>query len=134
MMWRGTISALVLRNRAAGPLGLFNMANDRCGGEFDAIDDVIPEAERKDFMAKYKSAAGFARDTQCCRANDTGWQNGSLLRAGWCHCKIKTTFSGDCIKVHDHAGLFAFTGSDKQSFVDPVIPRAQVSRRAWVRI
>lgn len=56
------ISALVLRNRGAGPFGLLNMVNDRCGGEFASIDDVIPEAERVDFMAKYQSAAGFARD------------------------------------------------------------------------
>ena len=57
------ISALVLRNRGAGPFGLLNMVNDRCGGEFDEIDTVIPETERKEFMAKYQSAAGFARDT-----------------------------------------------------------------------
>lgn len=56
------ISALVLRNRGAGPFGLLNMVNDRCGGEFDQIDDVIPAPERDEFMAKYKSAAGFARD------------------------------------------------------------------------
>lgn len=57
------ISALVLRNRGAGPFGLLNMVNDRCGGEFDEIDTVIPETERKEFMAKYQSPAGFARDT-----------------------------------------------------------------------
>ena len=57
------VSALVLRNRGAGPFGLLNMVNDRCNGEFDNIDDVIPAAERTEFMAKYKAAAGFARDT-----------------------------------------------------------------------
>ena len=57
------ISALVLRNRGAGPFGLLNMVNDRCEGEFDAIDDVIPADERTEFMARYKTAAGFARDT-----------------------------------------------------------------------
>ena len=57
------VSALVLRNRGAGPFGLLNMVNDRCNGEFDNIDDVIPAAERAEFMAKYKAAAGFARDT-----------------------------------------------------------------------
>lgn len=56
------VSALILRNRGAGPFGLLNMVNDRCGGEFDDIDDVVPEAERRDFMAKYQAAAGFARD------------------------------------------------------------------------
>ena len=39
------------------------MVNDRCGGEFASIDDVIPQAEREEFMATYKSAAGFARDS-----------------------------------------------------------------------
>lgn len=59
----GPISQLILRNRGAGPFGLLNMVNDRCGGEFDDIEAIIPQAERNDFMAKYKSAAGFARDT-----------------------------------------------------------------------
>ena len=59
---RDPISALVLRNRDAGPFGLLNMVNDRCGGDFENIDDVVSEEERNDFMAKYKSAAGFARD------------------------------------------------------------------------
>jgi 2-polyprenyl-6-methoxyphenol hydroxylase-like FAD-dependent oxidoreductase len=56
----GPISKLVLRNRGAGPFGLLNMVDERCGGEFDNIDDVIPPAERDEFMAKYKAAAGFA--------------------------------------------------------------------------
>ncbi|QFT58852.1 FAD-dependent urate hydroxylase [Sulfitobacter sp. THAF37] len=54
------ISALILRNRGAGPFGLLNMVNDRCGGNFDDIDEVIPPMERAEFMAKYKAAAGFA--------------------------------------------------------------------------
>ena len=57
------VSALILRNRGAGPFGLLNMVNDRCGGEFDDIEDVIPASERAEFMARYKAAAGFARDT-----------------------------------------------------------------------
>jgi 2-polyprenyl-6-methoxyphenol hydroxylase-like FAD-dependent oxidoreductase len=56
----GPISELILRNRGAGPFGLLNIVNERCGGEFENIDDVIPPAERNEFMAKYKSAAGFA--------------------------------------------------------------------------
>ncbi|MBV7378395.1 flavin-dependent oxidoreductase [Maritimibacter dapengensis] len=58
----GPISEVILRNRGAGPFGLLNMVDERCGGAFDDIDDVIPEAERRDFMAKYQAAAGFARD------------------------------------------------------------------------
>ena len=56
------ISALVLRNRGAGPFGLLNLLDERCGGVFDAIDDVIPAAEREAFMSRYKAAAGFSRD------------------------------------------------------------------------
>lgn len=58
----GPISELVLRNRGSGPFGLLNMLDERCGGVFDDIDDVIPQTERDDFMAKYKSAAGFAME------------------------------------------------------------------------
>jgi 5-methylphenazine-1-carboxylate 1-monooxygenase len=58
----GPISQLILRNRGAGPFGLLNMVDERCGGEFENIDDVIPPAERAEFMASYKAAAGFAID------------------------------------------------------------------------
>jgi 2-polyprenyl-6-methoxyphenol hydroxylase-like FAD-dependent oxidoreductase len=56
----GPISQVVLRNRGAGPFGLLNMVDERCGGTFDNIDDVISAKERADFMAGYKAAAGFA--------------------------------------------------------------------------
>jgi 2-polyprenyl-6-methoxyphenol hydroxylase-like FAD-dependent oxidoreductase len=56
----GPISQLVLRNRGAGPFGLLNLVDERCGGTFDDIDTVIPPDERQAFMAGYKAAAGFA--------------------------------------------------------------------------
>lgn len=56
----GPISQLILRNRGAGPFGLLNLVDERCGGTFANIDDVIPAQERADFMAGYKAAAGFA--------------------------------------------------------------------------
>ena len=56
------VSDVVLRNRGAGPFGLLNLVNERCGGDFDEIDDVVSPEEREDFMAQYKAAAGFARD------------------------------------------------------------------------
>jgi 2-polyprenyl-6-methoxyphenol hydroxylase-like FAD-dependent oxidoreductase len=56
----GPVSELILRNRGNGPFGLLNLVDERCGGEFDNIDDVVPAEERADFMAKYKAAAGFA--------------------------------------------------------------------------
>jgi 2-polyprenyl-6-methoxyphenol hydroxylase-like FAD-dependent oxidoreductase len=54
------VSALVLRNRGAGPFGLLNLVDERCGGVFDDIDAVVPAAEREAFMARYKAAAGLA--------------------------------------------------------------------------
>ena len=57
------VSALVLRNRGAGPFGLLNLVDERCGGVFDQIDEVIPADERAAFMARYKAAAGFAIET-----------------------------------------------------------------------
>jgi 2-polyprenyl-6-methoxyphenol hydroxylase-like FAD-dependent oxidoreductase len=54
------MSQLILRNRGAGPFGLLNLVDERCGGAFDNIDDVIPPEERAVFMAGYKSAAGLA--------------------------------------------------------------------------
>ena len=59
----GPISELVLRNRGDGPFGLLTLIEERCGGEFDNIDDVIPAEERAAYMAKYKAAAGFAIQT-----------------------------------------------------------------------
>ena len=58
----GPISQLILRNRGAGPFGLLNLVDERCGGAFDNIDDVIPPEERAAFMAGYKAAAGFAAE------------------------------------------------------------------------
>ena len=57
------ISALVLRNRGSGPFALLSLVEERCGGEFDNIDEVISPDERNDFMKQYKQAAGFAIET-----------------------------------------------------------------------
>ncbi len=56
------VGKLALRNRGAGPFGLLNMVDERCNGTFENIDDVIPRAEREQFMLAYQQAAGFARD------------------------------------------------------------------------
>jgi 2-polyprenyl-6-methoxyphenol hydroxylase-like FAD-dependent oxidoreductase len=56
------LSALVLRNRGAGPFGLLNLLDERCGGVFDDIEDVMPLAEREAFMRGYRAAAGFAME------------------------------------------------------------------------
>lgn len=57
---RTDINALVLRNRGAGPFGMLGVVDERCGGVFDDIDQVVPAAEREAYMARYKAAAGFA--------------------------------------------------------------------------
>lgn len=54
------ISALVLRNRGHGPIAILGVVDERCGGYFDEIDDVVPRSEIEAFMARYKEAAGFA--------------------------------------------------------------------------
>jgi 2-polyprenyl-6-methoxyphenol hydroxylase-like FAD-dependent oxidoreductase len=56
------ISPLILRNRGAGPFGLLNLLDDRCGGVFDDIEAIIPKTERDEFMHRYKMAAGFAAE------------------------------------------------------------------------
>lgn len=47
----------------AGPFALLNLIDDRCGGQFDHIDDVVSPQEKDDLMAVYKKAAGFAIQT-----------------------------------------------------------------------
>lgn len=54
------VSELVLRNRGAGPFGMLNVVDDRCGGVFDDIETIFPAEERAAYMAGYKAAAGFA--------------------------------------------------------------------------
>jgi 2-polyprenyl-6-methoxyphenol hydroxylase-like FAD-dependent oxidoreductase len=54
------ISQVVLRNRGAGPFGLLKIVEDRCGGHFNHIDEVMSQHERDAYMASYKKAAGFS--------------------------------------------------------------------------
>ena len=51
-----------MRNRGAGPFGLLNLVDERCGGDFESVDDVVPAAERTAFMLAYQQAAGFAKE------------------------------------------------------------------------
>ncbi len=57
------INQLILRNRGAGPIGILGIVEERCGGIFQDIEDVIPRHEIEEYMAKYKTAAGFAIDS-----------------------------------------------------------------------
>lgn len=56
------VGQVAMRNRGAGPFGLLNMVEERCGGAFERIDDVISAEERSAFMLAYQQAAGFAKD------------------------------------------------------------------------
>ena len=53
-------SNMVLRNRAGGPDHIMQMVEDRCGGVFDDITDVMSNDELDAYAAKYKTTAGFA--------------------------------------------------------------------------
>ena len=44
--------------RSAG-FTILGLADGRCFGVFDNIDEVVPKAEHDEFMARYKQAAGF---------------------------------------------------------------------------
>jgi 2-polyprenyl-6-methoxyphenol hydroxylase-like FAD-dependent oxidoreductase len=57
------VNQLVLRNRGAGPIGILGIVEERCGGVFEDIEDVIPREEIEEYMAGYKAAAGFAIET-----------------------------------------------------------------------
>lgn len=56
------VGQLAMRNRGAGPFGLLNLVDERCGGDFESVDDVVPAAERTAFMLAYQQAAGFAKE------------------------------------------------------------------------
>jgi 5-methylphenazine-1-carboxylate 1-monooxygenase len=58
----GPVGQVAMRNRGAGPFGLLNMVDERCGGQFENIDEVISAEERSAFMLAYQQAAGFAKD------------------------------------------------------------------------
>ena len=70
------ISAVVLRNRGAGPFGILNILDDRCDGIFDDIEDVIPREEIDQYMAAYKRSAGFAMESLN--------RSSSIIKAGAC--------------------------------------------------
>ena len=56
------ISGVVLRNRGAGPFGILNIVDERCGSVFEDIDDVMSKEEMREFMHRYVRAAGYAME------------------------------------------------------------------------
>ncbi|MCC5999937.1 MAG: flavin-dependent oxidoreductase [Pararhodobacter sp.] len=53
---------VVLRNRVAGPDKILDIVEERCGGRFTHIDDVISQQELAEFAAGYKGVAGYGVD------------------------------------------------------------------------
>lgn len=52
-------SKIILMNRTAGPDKILDIVEQRCGGQFDRIEDVIPHEEMAEHAAAYKRAAGY---------------------------------------------------------------------------
>lgn len=57
---RPRTTAVGLANRGTGPDAVMQMVEDRCGGVFDDIEDVIPRAELAAHADHYKRLAGFS--------------------------------------------------------------------------
>lgn len=57
---RPATERMILTNRTAGPDHIMQIVEERCGGVFDDITDVMSRRELSDFSAKYKKTAGFA--------------------------------------------------------------------------
>lgn len=66
---RPQMTRVVQANRSGGgPDGVMQMVEDRCGGTFERIDDVIPRAELAAHAEKYKAIAGFSIEELNARA------------------------------------------------------------------
>jgi 2-polyprenyl-6-methoxyphenol hydroxylase-like FAD-dependent oxidoreductase len=52
-------SKIILMNRTAGPDKILDIVEQRCGGQFENIEDVIPHDEMAQHAAHYKKIAGY---------------------------------------------------------------------------
>jgi len=59
---RPRAEGILRANRGAGPDAVMQMVEDRCGGMFDHIEDVIPRADLAAHAEKYKRLSGFSID------------------------------------------------------------------------
>ena len=57
---RPRAEGILRANRGAGPDAVMQMVEDRCGGTFDDIEDVIPRADLAAHAEKYKRLSGFS--------------------------------------------------------------------------
>jgi 2-polyprenyl-6-methoxyphenol hydroxylase-like FAD-dependent oxidoreductase len=55
-------SRMVLQNRGRGPDWVMQLVEDRSGGVFDDLSDVVSHEELADHAAKYKGIAGLTVD------------------------------------------------------------------------
>ncbi|TCD13724.1 flavin-dependent oxidoreductase [Oricola cellulosilytica] len=59
---RPATTGIVLANRGNGPDAVMQIVEERCGGVFDHIDDVLTPEERATIATDYKKLAGFDVD------------------------------------------------------------------------
>lgn len=59
-LMRPATEKMILTNRSAGPDYIMEIVEQRCGGRFDDITDVMSYQELSDFADRYKQIAGFA--------------------------------------------------------------------------
>ena len=59
---RPITSKVVLTNRVAGPDHILDIVEERCGGEFAHVEDVISQAELAEHARHYKAVAGYAQE------------------------------------------------------------------------
>lgn len=57
---RPRAEGILRANRGKGPDAVMQMVEDRCGGVFEAIEDVIPRAELAAHAEHYKKLSGFS--------------------------------------------------------------------------
>ncbi|MFN7004439.1 MAG: FAD-dependent monooxygenase, partial [Roseinatronobacter sp.] len=57
---RPRAEGILRANRGTGPDAVMQMVEDRCGGVFNDIEDVIPRAELAAHAEKYKRLSGFS--------------------------------------------------------------------------
>jgi 2-polyprenyl-6-methoxyphenol hydroxylase-like FAD-dependent oxidoreductase len=56
---RPLTTQIILTNRGSGPDAVLQQVEERCGGAFEAIEDVIPKEDLARHAARYKKVAGF---------------------------------------------------------------------------
>ena len=56
---RPPTSKMILMNRTSGPDKILDVVEERCGGQFDRIEEVISRQEMDEHAALYKRSAGF---------------------------------------------------------------------------